>query len=106
MAWVEDFESRHPNVDSKLTSALWQSIEGEFDDLPTWLKFIDFNERSLVGGIDESAGRISTKFVDELVDAMLGGKRLERKRFCMQHLVLQHLIVRLLTQFRLCLRKR
>jgi serine/threonine protein kinase len=73
MAWVEDFDARHPSVNSKLTSALWQSIDGDFDDLPAWLKFIDFNERSLVGGINEAASNVSTKFVDELVDAMLGG---------------------------------
>ena len=73
MAWVEDFEAKHPSVESKLTSALWQSIDGDFDDLPKWLKFIDFNERSLVGGINEATANVSTKFVDELVDAMLGG---------------------------------
>jgi serine/threonine protein kinase len=73
MAWVEDFESRHQNLDSKLTDALWRSIEGDFDNLPNWLRFIDFNDRSLVGGVNESTSAISTHFVDELVDAMLGG---------------------------------
>lgn len=75
LAWIEDFAGRNPGKESVLISALWSAIEGNYEDLPSWLRFIDFNDRSLVGGVNRGENMISTEFVDQLVDALLGSEK-------------------------------
>ena len=50
--------------------ALFQRTE-----LPIWLQFINFNDRSLVGGLNSQNGDLSQEFLDRLLDRMLGGTR-------------------------------
>ena len=66
LAWIEQQHDEKPLV-TQLASAL----EGQLNDLPSWMAFVDLNARSLVGGMD-AHGKLSTDFLDRLFDKMLG----------------------------------
>jgi serine/threonine protein kinase len=64
LSWIEE-------TDSALAEHLGSALDGDFGGLPEWLSFVDLNSRSLVGGRDQQ-NRLSTAFLDELLQKMLG----------------------------------
>lgn len=72
LSWIEDYEARKGAT--PLTEVLWSRLQGEEAE-SDWLWFVDFNHRSLVGGLDRNHGDISSNFLDRLIDSMLGGER-------------------------------
>jgi hypothetical protein len=66
LAWIE-----HQHGEKPLVSQLEFALEGELNQLPTWMAFVDLNARSLVGGMDQN-GRLSTAFLDRLFEKVLG----------------------------------
>ena len=72
MEWVESYEERHG--ESRLTGQLAEALGREGEGLDPHVRLIELNLRSLVGGLDENAGAISTKFVDRLVTKLVGGE--------------------------------
>jgi serine/threonine protein kinase len=71
-AWLSSYESRHGIT--PLTDELVEALGGNLENLDSRIRFIDLNNRSLVGGTNADEHRISTEFVDRLIDKMLGGK--------------------------------
>lgn len=65
LAWIEQQDSEKP-----LVFQLESALEGELNQLPAWMAFVDLNARSLVGGMDQN-GRLSTDFLDRLFEKML-----------------------------------
>ena len=72
LSWIEDAEARLGPT--PFLQKLQSVIEGE-SEAPSWLAYIDFNNRSLVGGLDQSSNSISSDFLDRIIDSMLGGNR-------------------------------
>ena len=72
LEWIESWEARRGATPftRMLANALFQKTE-----LPAWLRFINFNDRSLVGGLNPHQGNLSQDFLDRLLDRMLGGSR-------------------------------
>jgi serine/threonine protein kinase len=71
-AWILDYEERHGAT--KLTEELWSALEGRLNELSPLVRFIDLNNRSLVGGLNRVDNSISTTFLDRLINKMLGGE--------------------------------
>lgn len=58
-----------------LINQLQQAIEGDLRALPESYRFIDLNNRSLVGSIKKAEKTVSTVFLDELLYKLLGEKK-------------------------------
>jgi serine/threonine protein kinase len=76
MEWIESYEGRHGQT--KLTHQLAEAIGRDGDGLDTHIRLIELNLRSLVGGLDPVAGRISTEFVDRMITRLVGGDDAKR----------------------------
>lgn len=72
MEWIESYEERCG--ETRLTHQLAQALGGEGERLDPHVRLIELNLRSLVGGLDERNGTISTEFVDRLITKLVGGK--------------------------------
>ena len=77
LEWIEHAEEGEETL---LTRHLRQLLEGEADEMgvapseaPAHIRFIDLNHRSLVGGVSEEEQRITTDFLDRLIDGLYGG---------------------------------
>lgn len=71
-AWIFDYESRHG--ETKLTEQLQEALDGYITRLDKRFRFLDLNNRSLVGGIKEGTKEITTDFLDNLLDKLIGDK--------------------------------
>lgn len=67
LEWIERSET-------PLTSDLSDLLENRADVQQSYIRFINLNERSLVGGITPEQG-IGTGFLDRLLDHLYGGER-------------------------------
>jgi len=68
-AWILDFEQRYGQT--LLTEQLQAVLDGDISQLHSRLRFLDLNNRSLVGGISDESSIISTDFLDKLMDKLL-----------------------------------
>ena len=73
LEWIEDAE-RDRDRPTPLTQALADFLEdrGQPD---SYVRFVNLNQRSLVGGIAADGTSIDTRFLDDLVDGLYGGER-------------------------------
>jgi len=70
-AWIIDYEQRHG--ETPLTKQLQTVLDGDTTKLDKTFRLLDLNNRSLVGGIADGGQEISTNFLDNLLDKLLGG---------------------------------
>lgn len=61
--------------DTPLTRKLAEFLEGGTADGKSHIRFVNLNQRSLVGGIDAERGRIETGFLEKLVDKLYGDEK-------------------------------
>jgi hypothetical protein len=73
MEWVESYEDRHG--ETRLTGQLADALGRGGEGLDPHVQLIELNLRSLVGGLDETTGAISTQFVDRLIEKLVGGNK-------------------------------
>lgn len=69
-AWIIDYEQR--NGQTRLTEQLQGVLDGNIEQLDPRIRFLDLNVRSLVGGITDETKEISTDFLDNLLENLLG----------------------------------
>ncbi|MGH9928374.1 MAG: protein kinase domain-containing protein, partial [Pyrinomonadaceae bacterium] len=70
LQWLNDSE------DTYLTEQLRAALDEDgLEELDSRIRFIDLNARSLVGGCSSDSSGISTEFLDELLDKLLGGSQ-------------------------------
>jgi hypothetical protein len=69
-AWIIDYEQR--NGQTRLTEQLQGVLDGNVEQLDPRIRFLDLNIRSLVGGIKDETKEISTDFLDNLLENLLG----------------------------------
>lgn len=72
-AWVVDYEQR--NGQTRLTEQLQGVLDGNIEQLDPRIRFLDLNIRSLVGGIMDDTNEISTDFLDNLLENLLGKQK-------------------------------
>ena len=72
LEWIERVEDEGGDS-TPLTEALEDLLDGDESNSPSHIRFINLNQRSLVGGITTDEEHIETKFLDELVDLLYGG---------------------------------
>ncbi|MBY5609284.1 protein kinase domain-containing protein [Rhizobium leguminosarum] len=75
MEWIEHAERTQD--ESPLTIELAAALSHQGEKLSPHIRLVELNNRSLVGGLDESRGFITTDFVDELVHRLIGGDSAE-----------------------------
>jgi serine/threonine protein kinase len=73
LEWIEGVETRRQGNGTPLTEELNNLLEGETGFEESHIRFINLNQRSLVGGVTLGRGRIETGFLDRLVDRLYGG---------------------------------
>ena len=86
LEWIERREGGEGQVSTPLTEALTRLLDEDDEDgfdPPAHIRFINLNHRSLVGGVtadsqDRRAGRIETKFLDDLIESLYGGENARR----------------------------
>jgi len=71
MEWIDHAEAEHD--ESALTRELAAALSHQSEALSGHIRLIELNNRSLVGGLDVARGAISTEFIDELIDRLVGG---------------------------------
>ena len=73
LEWIDDVEGDHDGP-TPLTQALTDFLEDR-DKSDSHVRFVNLNQRSLVGGIAADGKSIDTRFLDDLVDGLYGGER-------------------------------
>ena len=71
LEWIERVESE---AGTPLTQALSRLLNGEESPPESHIRFISLNQRSLVGSVLPSEGRIDTGFLEDLLDSLYGKK--------------------------------
>jgi serine/threonine protein kinase len=69
LEWIE----RGP--ETALTEELYNFLQGESAAPDSHVRFINLNQRSLVGGVTPDRKRVETDFLDRLLDQLYGGGR-------------------------------
>ena len=67
LEWIEKGE------ETRLTRELYACLSGELGDREAHIRFIDLNQRSLVGGIVPERKEIDTSFLERLLNQLYGG---------------------------------
>ena len=74
LEWIEDIE-RDRRGETRLTKALADALLGEtMPSSESHMRFINLNQRSLVGGIATDSKGIDTSFLQRMVDGLYGGE--------------------------------
>lgn len=76
MEWI-DWKDANNNETPLLLEQIRSALQGEQDALNERHILIDLNNRSLVGAVDHGTKNITTRFLDELLDRMLGENELQ-----------------------------
>ena len=72
LEWIENVEKRRG--ETSLTKDLLEFLEGGAAPPESYIRFVNLNQRSLVGGVTTDGKRIDTCFLDNLVDSLYGGE--------------------------------
>ena len=73
LEWIEHVEEL--NGETPLTKVLYDSLESRASHVQSHIRFVNLNQRSLVGGVSADGRTIDTNFLDQLVDSLYGGGR-------------------------------
>jgi serine/threonine protein kinase len=74
LEWIEGVESRRGTSETPLTAALYNLLQQEAASQESHIRFIDLNQRSLVGSIAAHRKQIDTAFMQRLLDHLYGGE--------------------------------
>lgn len=75
LEWIEGVEGRHECNETPLAKALYDLLQQEAATQESHIRFINLNQRSLVGGITPDRRQIETNFLERLMDHLYGGKQ-------------------------------
>lgn len=74
LEWIETVESLPGGYGTPLTRDLYNMLQGGTDAQDSFIRFINLNQRSLVGAITQDRRRIETSFLERLLDHLYGGE--------------------------------
>jgi serine/threonine protein kinase len=69
LEWIDS------SPESPLTEHLYEAVQQESTGAGSHIRFINLNQRSLVGNISTDKKKVDTEFLDRLVDQLYGGDR-------------------------------
>ena len=72
LEWIEGIEERCEGG-TPLTRKLSDCLENQASPAESHIRFISFNQRSLVGSVTSDGTRIETSFLERLLDSLYGG---------------------------------
>lgn len=72
LEWIEGVEERTGGA-TRLTDLLYQMLQREAATQEAYVRFINLNQRSLVGGVTSDRRQIETRFLEHLTDHLYGG---------------------------------
>jgi serine/threonine protein kinase len=72
LEWIGSIE-RRLNTETSLTSSLYQLLQEEAATQHSYIRFVNLNKRSLVGGVTGDRTKIETGFLSRLLDQLYGG---------------------------------
>lgn len=75
--WIEGYEGRHGDDPTPLTSSLRQQFEEENPSNGDHMRFLNLNQRSLVGDISSKQQAIRSEFLDQIINRLYGGDQTE-----------------------------
>ena len=75
LEWIDHVERGNDGHPTALTEQLAAALGGDGKALDPHIRLIELNQRSLVGGVDQAAGRVTAEFVDSLITRLVGGER-------------------------------
>ncbi len=75
LEWIEGVESRRNGSETALTKELYDLLQGEAGAEESHIRFINLNQRSLVGGVTADRKHIDARFLNRLLDHLYGGER-------------------------------
>ena len=73
LEWVESVKERYG--ETELTDRLTACLDAGSDTPESYVRFVNLNHRSLVGGISEDGKEIESEFLDRLTNELYGGER-------------------------------
>lgn len=74
LEWIEGVEGRLGR-ETLLTKELYELLQQEAATQDSHIRFINLNQRSLVGGITDDGTRIDTSFLERLLNHLYGGTK-------------------------------
>ena len=74
LEWIAGVESRQQRTETPLTKELYDRLDGDVGGKGSHIRFINLNQRSLVGGVTSSRTGIETTFLDRLLDHLYRGE--------------------------------
>lgn len=75
LEWIHGVEKRNGGTETPLTAELHDLLQQEAPVQESHIRFINLNQRSLVGGITQDGNRIETAFLEHLLDQLYGGEQ-------------------------------
>lgn len=75
LEWIEHAEALRGGKETALTKALYELLQREAAAWKSHIRFINLNQRSLVGGIMPNGQQIETRFLNRLIDQLYGGDK-------------------------------
>ena len=75
LEWIEDVEEH--GGETPLTRELLEFLENDTNPPESHIRFVNLNQRSLVGGVSTDRKQVDTRFLDRLVDSLYGGDEAE-----------------------------
>ena len=72
LEWIERVEALRGGTETLLTKTLYELLQRQAAAQESYIRFINLNQRSLVGGITPD-GQIETGFLNHLIDQLYGG---------------------------------
>lgn len=73
LEWIEGVQSRNKRGETRLTQELYELLDEETVPQESYIRFINLNRRSLVGGVTPTEQSIETGFLERLLDHLYGG---------------------------------
>jgi len=73
LEWIEWTEAREGGEETPLTALLYRMLQQEAATKEEYVRFVNLNQRSLVGGVTPDRARIDTAFLRRLIDQLYGG---------------------------------
>ena len=73
LEWIEWTEDSLGGVETPLTALLYRMLQQEAATKESYIRFVNLNQRTLVGGITPDRTRIDTDFLRRLIDQLFGG---------------------------------
>lgn len=79
LEWIESHHGRNSNESTQLTDSLLKLLQQGASQNSGHIRFLNLNQRTLVGDVSADSQSIATDFLDRLLDQLYGGADTKKK---------------------------